>query len=338
VILAHVPGGGDPFDSCALAKPARVELLPISYRLAWPLASVHSSRLFFTRLTAAVDWSTIGAVFTRHLKLARAFLERFPRLPLVYEAHEVFTDTAPERRRGEIAGLEALVADRAAAIVANSRATARRLADRHRVRNNVEVIPNGVEYPSAVPDRDWTNARQHVVYAGSFFGWKGVDDLVAAAGELPGYRVRMVGGDDASIQRLRGGATAAGAVLEFTGRVPHAQVAGELANACIAVLPNRADTDSTFTSPIKLFEYMAAGCAVVATDIPALREVLDETDAAWAPPGNSRALARAIRSLADAPATASEMAARVREKARRYTWDARGERLAGVVKPLLGRR
>ena len=337
VVLAHVPGAGDPFDSCALVKPANVELVPISHRLAWPLSSVHSGRLFFTRLSDTIEWSTIGAVFTRHLKLARAMLQRYPQLPLIYEAHEVFTDTAPDARRNEIAALEEFVVSRAATIIANSHATARRLAERHRTCVSAEVIPNGVEYPPNVPEKDWANARQHVVYAGSFFGWKGVDDLVAAARELPGYRIRMVGGDASSVDRLKANVSSAGAALEFTGRVPHAQVAGELANACVAILPNRADTDSTFTSPIKLFEYMAAGCAVVATDIPVLREVLDGPDAAWATPGDAPALARAIRAVAEAPGKAREMAARLREKARRYTWDARGERLSRLIRPLLDR-
>ena len=142
VILAHVPGGGDPFESCALAKPDNVELVAISHRLAWPLSSVHSGKLFFTRLADAINWSQIGAVFTRHLKLARPLLERFPRLPLVYEAHEVFADTAPEKRHNEIAALEDFVVQRAAALVANSRATARRLTERHRVTTPIEVIPN----------------------------------------------------------------------------------------------------------------------------------------------------------------------------------------------------
>ena len=337
VLLAHVPARGDPFDHHALAKPGNVELLPLSHRLGWPLHAVHSNRIFFARLMRHVNWSELGAVFTRHLKLARSLLERVPGLPLVYEAHEVFSETAPPARREQIAALERLVVQGAAALVANSQATARRLTDRHAVTTPVHVIPNGVDYPPNVSERDWTRAAQNVVYAGSFFGWKGVDDLVTAAATLPGFRVRLIGGDEASVARLRAHARGDGAQLEFTGRVPHDSVARELETACIAVLPNRADTDSTFTSPIKLFEYMAAGCAIVASDIPALREILDDADALWVPPGQPQALADGIRALAESPAKARAMGARVREKARRYTWHARGEKLAAVLKPLMTR-
>ena len=337
MILAHVPAIADPFTGYAVPKPGSVRLVPVSHRLPWPFRGMHSSRLFAARLASGIVWNEVGAVFTRHLKIARALLERFPHLPLVYEAHEVFTDTAPEPRRSQIEALEREVVRRAAALVANSHATAARLTERHAVTTAIHVIPNGVEYPAQLPEKQWHEAAQRVIYAGSFFGWKGVDDLVAAAHDLPGFRIRMLGGDAAAVERLRGQATGKGAALEFTGRVPHGAVAEALAEACIAVLPNRADTDSTFTSPIKLFEYMAAGCAVVASDIPALREVLADGDAQWFEPGDSKALAQAIRALAAEAERARAMGARLREQAKRYTWAARGERLAGVVRPLFER-
>ena len=335
VVLAHVPGTSDPFSACGLTMPGNVERIAVSHHLMWPFERVHSTRVFFSRLTQRIQWNSIGAVFSRHLKIARALLDRFPSLPLVYEAHEVFSDTAPAARRAAIEKLEGEVLERAAAVIANSKATSERLAARHFVEKRIHVVPNGVEYPACVPEKDWAHARQHVVYAGSFFGWKGVDDLATAARELAGFRIRLIGGDDASIARLRARVTGAGAEVELNGRIPHDAVAQALARACIAVLPNRADTDSTFTSPIKLFEYMAAGCAIVASDIPALREVLEDGDAEWFPAGNAAALADAIRALADAPERARAMAARLREKARRYTWDARGEQLARVLAPLL---
>jgi glycosyltransferase involved in cell wall biosynthesis len=224
-------------------------------------------------------------------------------------------------------------------MVANSSATAARLRALYGITAPIEVIPNGVEYPESVPAKDWAHSAERIVYAGSFFGWKGVDDLVDAARALPGFRIRLIGGDEARIAQLRARAGGSGgAVLDFAGRIPHGRVAAELARACIAVLPNRADPDSAFTSPIKLFEYMAAGCALVVSDLPSVREVLEQDDAAWTVPGDAAGLASAIRSLAEDPEMARRLGARVREKARGYTWAARGERLARIVRPLLEQR
>lgn len=336
VTLAHVPSAGDPFAAYSVEKPENVRLLPVSRSLPWPLSRMHSNRFFAARLAKGVDPHEVGAVMVRHLKAAGLLMERLPGLRFIYEAHEVFADTVAPGRRAEIAGLEGSVAGRAAALIANSRATARRLGELYRPKVPIEVIPNGVDYPEAIPPRDWSRARDSVIYSGSFFGWKGVEDLVAAAGSLAGFRVRFLGGDGAGIARMRAGAKPGGAHLDFAGRIPHSEVAAELMRACIAVLPNRADADSAFTSPIKLFEYMAAGCALVVSDLPALRELLDPEDAVWFAPGDAAGLADAIRLLAEDPQRAQRLGARVRDKARGYTWVARGERLARVVRPLMG--
>jgi len=338
VTLAHVPSSGDPFAAYSVAMPGKVRLLPVSRSLPWPFARMHSNRFFAARLAKRVDPRETGAVMARHLKASALLLERIPGLRLVYEAHEVFADTVPPRRRKDTERLERAVVRRAAALLANSNATAERLRALYEIGAPIEVVPNGVEYPESLPAKDWARASERIVYAGSFFSWKGVDDLADAARALPGLRIRLIGGDEARIAQLRARAGSAGADLDFTGRIPHGRVAAELAQACIAVLPNRADPDSAFTSPIKLFEYMAAGCALVVSDLPSLREVLEQDDAVWTAPGNAASLASAIRALAEDPERARRLGARVREKARSYTWAARGERLARIVRPLLGQR
>jgi len=335
VTLAYVPATDDPFAVYSVGRPGNVRLLPVSRSLPWPLARVHSNRFFAARLAKRIDLDEIGAVMARHLKASALLFKGIPGLRLVYEAHEVFADMVPPRRRQDTERLERAVVRRAAALVANSNATAARVRSLYGVTAPIEVVPNGVEYPESVPAKDWARASQLIVYAGSFFSWKGVDDLADAARALPGLRIRLIGGDEARIAELRARAGSAGAALEFTGRIPHGRVQSELARACIAVLPNRADPDSAFTSPIKLFEYMAAGCALVVSDLPALREVLDPEDALWIAPGDAAGLANAIRALAQDPERARRLGARVREKARSYTWAARGERLARVVRPLL---
>jgi len=336
VTLAYVPSTGDPFTTYSVATPGGVRLLPVSRSLPWPFARMHSNRFFAARLAKRIDPAETGAAMARHLKASALLLQRLPGLRLVYEAHEVFADTVHGRRREKIERLERAVVGRAAALVANSKATAARLRTLYGVTAPIEVIPNGVEYPESLPEKDWARAAERIVYAGSFFSWKGVDDLADAARALAGLRIRLIGGDEARIAELRSRAGGSGAALDFTGRIPHGRVASELARACIAVLPNRADPDSAFTSPIKLFEYMAAGCALVVSDLPALREVLDPGDALWVAPGDPAGLANAIRALAGDPDRARRLGARVREKARLYTWTARGERLAHIVRPLLG--
>ena len=97
------------------------------------------------------------------------------------------------------------------------------------------------------------------------------------------------------------------------------------------MLPNRDGPDSAFTSPIKLFEYMAAGCAIVASDLPAIREILADDDAVWIRPGEPRSLAVGLRRLAADPALARALSTRVRAKAKQYSWKQRAIDLCNVL-------
>ncbi len=337
--LYYVPGPAHPIRAYGLVPPQSLRLAPLSRSLPWPLGRFHSNRAFLARLLRAIA-PRVGRsiVLVRHLKLAALLLERLPTVRLVYEAHEVFADTAPaakaKRRREE----ESLVVRKAAAIVANSAATAARLIALYGAARKLEVIPNGVSRPDALPAKDWLHAGRHIVYAGSLFPWKGAAELVAAGRRLPGCRIELIGGDPESVRRLASAGDAAGAELAFAGQLPHEETQARLARSCIAVLPNRADPDSAFTSPIKLFEYMAAGCAIVASDLPSVREILDEDEALWTRAGDAESLAKAIATLAADPARAQQLGARVREKSSRFTWQERARRLKRLLESIEQRR
>ena len=334
VELVHVPGRSrDPLGYYGIKTPHGLKLTPLSRSFPWPLSRLHSNRLFFWRFERLLGQSPDAIVLVRHLKLAAMLLGGRAQRRLVYEAHEVFSDTAQPAKRIRQFAMESLVMRRAALVIANSAATANRLRELYGERP-IEVLPNGVDWPEVPPHKDWANSVKHVLYAGSFFGWKGVSDLIRAGNELPGFRITLLGGTPEQIAREKEAISPGGARIDFRGHVPHADVAAALAQACIAVLPNRDDPDSRFTSPIKLFEYMAAGCAVVASDLPSLREVLEPDEAVWVRPGDPEDLAAGLRQLADDPVRARRMGERAREKARGFTWTARAETLIRLLRSL----
>ena len=98
------------------------------------------------------------------------------------------------------------------------------------------------------------------------------------------------------------------------------------------VLPNLASPLSTHaTSPLKLFEYMAAGRAIVASDLPSIREVLtDDVSAVLVAPGDAAALAQGIRRLADDAALRARLAAAAARAVAEYSWDERAARLEAL--------
>ena len=96
--------------------------------------------------------------------------------------------------------------------------------------------------------------------------------------------------------------------------------------ADVLVLPNSAkkEVSKTYTSPMKLFEYMASSVPIVASDLQSLREVLDDSTCYFFISDNSESLATVItKALKDLQAPAK--AARPHEKVQRYTWGNRAE-------------
>ncbi|MCA8980531.1 MAG: glycosyltransferase, partial [Planctomycetes bacterium] len=111
--------------------------------------------------------------------------------------------------------------------------------------------------------------RPIVVYTGGLLEWKGVELLVESARALPDVQVVVAGGMSADVERIR--RLAAGVDnLRIDGFQPPDRVALYLAAADLGVVPNRSTPaiSSRFTSPLKVFEAMAVGLPLVASDLP----------------------------------------------------------------------
>jgi glycosyltransferase involved in cell wall biosynthesis len=179
--------------------------------------------------------------------------------------------------------------------------------------------------------------RFHVVYAGNLFPWKGVFVLADAATHLPAsYVVEFIGGSTEAEEPFKlyvAESTRSGKVV-MRGYLPPRQMPRALASADVLVLPNsaRRDVSATFTSPLKLFEYMASGRPIVASDVDAVREILvHERNAILVPADDSHALADAIRRVCEDRSLGEQLAAQARRDVDGWTWDSRAARIAQFV-------
>ena len=168
-----------------------------------------------------------------------------------------------------------------------------------------------------------------VVYTGGLMRWKGVDELVDAARLLPQVRFVIAGGMDADVERLRARAEGL-ANVRLDGFQPPARVPDYLAAADLAVVPNRSQPaiSARHTSPLKVFEAMALGVPLVASDLPALRDVLEHGRDAWlVAPDDPGALAEGIRVLLDDGGLRRSLGENLGARAGEHTWDARARRI-----------
>jgi glycosyltransferase involved in cell wall biosynthesis len=302
-------------------------------------------------------------ILTRDLGVAAALL-KIPagvRPPLVYESHGYAPDVAaalPElvatARPASAAKLERLAAREAAVwrhaegYVTITRALAEELERRFGKRTKLAVVPDGMRpapktrTPEALGPASSEMPAPVAAYAGHLYAWKGVDILLQAIAQTPGVHGLIVGGHAAEPDLARVKQLAAdlqiGDRVTFTGLVGPSEVPACLAKATMLVLPNPASAISThFTSPLKLFEYMAAGRAIIASDLPAIREVLrDGENALLVEPGNASAIAGAMRRLMDDPPLAQQLAGAAFGEAAAYTWPRRAERLERLLKDVAG--
>ena len=203
-------------------------------------------------------------------------------------------------------------------------------------RGRVAVVPDGARLTTPVAWPPDPLAPCTVAYAGHLYAWKGVDVLLAAISHVPGVQGLVIGGHEkeADLARLRALAARLGvdSRVTFTGHLAPSDVADRLAEADILVLPNPASAISTHaTSPLKLFEYMAAGKAIVASNLPAIREILThDVNAVLVTPGDSDALAAGICRLADDAALRALLGQAARTAVAEYSWDRRAERLEAL--------
>lgn len=299
-------------------------------------------------LTGGVD-----LVFTRDLGLA-ALLARIPpsrRPRLVYESHGIAPvvsasmpallgrpDLAPSARKiARLDRREALVWTRADAYVTITQTLADDLAARYGARDRVFVVPDGASpaTPGPRPSDGSVDAstRVRAAYAGHLYPWKGVDVFLHALAAAPDVDGLIVGGHPGEPDLARVTALAQalnlGDRLTITGLLAPHDVAAALATADIFMLPNTSTAISErYTSPLKLFEYLARGGAIIASDLPALREVLThDVTALLVPPGDSAAVATALSILAADPARRHRLGEAARSLSNDYTWDRRAERL-----------
>lgn len=167
---------------------------------------------------------------------------------------------------------------------------------------------------------------------------KGVGTLVEALRQADGVTLALVGGPDDMADALRRQWLASGLDERgflYPGQVTPARVPLYLSAFDVCAMPFPwTEHFAYYASPIKLFEYMAARRAIVASNLPSTAEVVRDGESALLyPPGDSAALAAAITRLRDDPALRDRLAERAyAEVMAHYTWDARAAAILRKVR------
>jgi glycosyltransferase involved in cell wall biosynthesis len=202
----------------------------------------------------------------------------------------------------------------------------------------VVVAHDAAEIKVAARGPGERSPRGRIGYVGSLYPGRGVEMVVDLARRLPAVAFDIVGGAEADLARWRAGAMPDNLTLH--GFQPPSRLATFYDSFDVVLLPHpregiRGATGATdisrWTSPMKMFEYMASGVPVVASDLPVLQEILrHEENALIAPAGDVDAWQRAVERLLADGSLAERLGTTARsEVEERYTWDARARLVVG---------
>lgn len=204
----------------------------------------------------------------------------------------------------------------------------------------VSVIPNGVSLESYTDNKinSWRSTLSEnldedylIGFVGSIKPWHGVEILIEAFSELrktdKSFRLCIVGnGDDKYENKLYKlcQALEIDDLVTFTGAVPFEEIPGILKSMDVLVAPYP-NLSNFYFSPLKIFEYMAAGKPIVASSIGQIADLLtDEKNALLVTPGKCQDLVTAINRLKEKPELAKELGDKAFAEANsKHTWHQR---------------
>ena len=196
--------------------------------------------------------------------------------------------------------------------------------------DKVIVTPNGVNTDRITPAAE-AAGPPIVVFVGTLKPWHGVHTLIQArALAAVQWRLKIVG-DGPQAPELRELAARLGVPVDFTGAIAPSDIPAALAGCALAAAPYPLalqETDQYF-SPLKIYEYGAAGLPVVASRVGQIPDIVEHrVTGLLVEPSNPSALAAALDELAQAPQARALMAEQARRRAvERHGWD----RVLGLI-------
>jgi len=206
----------------------------------------------------------------------------------------------------------------------------------------LRVSPNGVDLerylhlPSAVEARRALGLPEAptVGYSGHLYPGRGTTLLMELARRFPRTRFLWVGGQPQDVVEWRSRLAAQALInVKLIGFVENSRLPLYQAACDVLLMPyERAISGSSggnsaaYASPMKMFEYMACGRAILSSDLPVIREVLNENNARLCPPQDADAWQKALAELLNDTAQRERLARQALADVQAYTWVERARR------------
>lgn len=213
--------------------------------------------------------------------------------------------------------------------------------DIHLPESILQIAPNGTELEryQSLPDSNKARAalgmkeKFTILYSGHFYPGRGMDLMLALVQALPQFQFLWVGGQAQDIEPWREKLQQLGmSNTLITGFIPNARLPLYQAAGDILLMPYQREISGSsggnivnVINPMKMFDYLAAKRAILASDIPIFHEVLNQNNCVFCPPEDLQAWTQAILDLNKNQVKREELAANAYRDAARYTWSNRAK-------------
>lgn len=308
---------------------------------------------FFWQAKKILKREKFDALLVRNLKLADYLLKQNLGVKIYFETHEIFAQNFKEehpdfsasdaRKYKLLREREHRVYNHAAGVFALTSLLVEDIKRDYGAKNTrFCILPDGFDPALADAAREKFEqvGRQpgppRVLYLGSLHPWKGVNTLVEAMAKVPPpTECWIAGGEPHRIEELKQQATQLGVAdrIQFLGKIPPLERFDLIAQADICALPlTETSIASRYTSPLKLFEYMAMGKPIVAADLPSIREVLSHGEEALLfSVGAAEKMAVAIAKFVDDLSLCQRVGQLAKYRSLEFSWEKRGKVVASFV-------
>ncbi|MGB9673464.1 MAG: glycosyltransferase, partial [Anaerolineales bacterium] len=212
------------------------------------------------------------------------------------------------------------------------------------------VTPDGVDLERYTPLLTPSEARQRLGaqgfplpdqfiagYTGHLYAGRGIDLIFQLAQQLPEINFLLVGGEEADRQhwqKTQQQRNLSNVLLR--GFVPNAELPLYQMACNVLLMPYQEQVAASsggniaaYLSPMKLFEYLASGRPILASDLPVFREILSQENAILLPHQDLAAWVTALTELRDSPQKRDRLAQAAHQTALKYTWE---ERARAILK------
>lgn len=258
------------------------------------------------------------------------------RVPLFLDLHDL-PDSVRDHRKRTFQAIDGFVV--------NGPGIRRELVEEDYAPDDILVAPNGVDPEDFDLSLDRGDCRAElslprdsflVGFTGTPYRYNGRDTLLELARENPDMHFVSVGGRPDQLEPMRSYRREHGLEnLTLVEHQPHSRIPVYLKSFDCCLLPLTADIKRTvqYATPLKLFEYLAAGRPIVASDLPSLNHFLTDGDnALLVPPGSPGGFGSALKRLKDDPGLRRYLSGNARRHAAQFTWSKRARRVLDFIR------